>query len=406
MKGENFNGNNFAINALEAGAKYAIIDDESIPKANSAYLDRLILVENSLKLLQELANFHRKQFSIPILAITGTNGKTTTKELVSIVLSKKYSLFATKGNFNNHIGVPLTILGLNDTHEFAIIEMGASAPTEIKTLCEIVEPTYGIITNVGKAHLQGFGSFEGVVSTKGELYDYLANNSGRVFYNIKDNNILSMLAGREIERIPYGDTAIIHKLGDSIYLELAISTGEIVKTNLVGDYNINNVLAAMAVASFFGMSNEDIIEAISLYAPVNNRSQLFEGHENKIVIDAYNANPTSMLASVSNFVSIKVDNKVMVLGDMRELGNDSLVEHKKTLELIDFDDFKCVYLVGAEFTKAVIELDLLRISNLATFADSDKLYDFLREYPLKDSFILVKGSRGIKLERIFDLIKF
>lgn len=410
LKGENFDGSRFAAAAIDKGACYAVISDRDVFSELSSqpeYADKVILVDDTLKALQQLAAFHRARFSIPVIGVTGTNGKTTTKELLTAVLSKKYNVLSTQGNLNNHIGVPLTLLRLRPEHEMAVVEMGASAPGEIADSCSMVKPGYGIVTNVGKAHLAGFGSFDGVKRTKGELYDAVKACGGTVFYNADDRDLVGMLAERDMLGVGYGkDSArIIRREDGSPYLSLLLQDGDEVDTRLVGDYNMNNVLAAVAIGKFFHVPEKDIYAAISAYVPSNNRSQFYQGASNRIVIDAYNANPTSMAASVENFARLKGERKVLILGDMRELGKDSIDEHKKILLSLNVKDYFLCFFVGKEFIGASAALGVDSDPKMLFFEDSDQLASFLKVNPLRNTYILVKGSRGIRLEKVFDLIE-
>ncbi len=410
LKGDRFNASSFVPDALEKGAGYALADTPELFPAGFAekHGDRIIIVDDALECLQELARFHRRQFDIPVLAVTGTNGKTTTKELLNAVLSRKYNVLATFGNLNNHIGVPLTLLSIRKEHDFAIVEMGASSKGEIAFSCGLAEPTCGIITNVGVAHLQGFGSFDGVVSAKGELYDYLKEHGGTVYYNSDDAVLQGMLESREMLGVAYGmkaDSAEIIRRKSSPFMEIMLGNGDEIRTSLVGDYNINNVLAAVSVGISFGVSTSDIYGAIGDYVPSNGRSQFAEGLTNRIVIDAYNANPSSMAASLRNFFSLEGDNRILILGDMLELGDQSLEEHEKILSMIDPD--KCVqcYLVGKEFGKAALESGFSKDGKVRLFSDSSALAGFLEENRPENALILIKGSNGVRLDKIFDLVK-
>ena len=403
LKGENFDGNLFAQATLDDGCSYAIVDNENIAKQD----DRLILVENVLLTLQKLATYHRQELNIPIIAITGTNGKTTTKEILSVVLSKKFNLQSTKGNFNNHIGVPLTLLSITEKHNFAVVEMGANHKGEIKELCEIARPNYGIITNIGKAHLEGFGSFGGVINTKNELYDYLKNNNGIIFQN-GDNEILNTILG-EYSSIKYGKTDDYFCHGEVfannpfleiMYVSNTASNDDFVeeiyvKTKLIGAYNFENILAAVCVGRYFDISNNNISRAIENYSPTNNRSQYIKTKNNAIILDAYNANPSSMKEAIENFSLLDEANKILILGDMLELGKYSTEEHTKIIEKVKTLSFEKVYFVGKEFSSILQE---------NTYKNMNELYSFLKENPLRHKNILVKGSRGIKLEGIVELL--
>lgn len=406
LRGENSNGAVYASSALDKGASCAVIDDREIYDVLAgSYGDRVILSRDALEELQSLAAFRRKQLGIPVLAITGTNGKTTTKELVKSVLSVKYKVCATEGNLNNHIGVPLTLLGIGNDAEFAIVEMGASAPGEISSLCRIALPDYGIITNVGKAHLAGFGSFENVVAAKGELYDFIGRNGGKLFYNSSDDVLVKMLSDRDMLGISYSSDGVSVIRDDDPYLKLILPDGDQVNTRLVGSYNLNNVVAAVSIGDFFGIGRGDAIDAVSSYVPSNNRSQFVQGVSNRIVVDAYNANPTSMNASLRNFESLRGDRKVLILGDMKELGADSLAEHAGILSSISPSDYTVCFFVGEEFRKAAEKLGVQSDTRMLFFDTSDDLKVFLERNPLKDVYILVKGSRSMRLEKVLDVIE-
>ncbi len=394
LKGTSFNGNHFAAQALKAGSSYAIVDE-----AEAVIDSRCLLVNNVLETLQALARHHRSVRGIPVIGITGTNGKTTTKELMAAILSKRYHLLYTQGNLNNHIGVPLTLLRLTDTHQLAVIEMGANHPGEIKELCQIADPDYGLITNVGMAHLEGFGSFEGVLKTKGELYDYLREKGGRIFIN-RENPYLESIA-RDIEHIPYA-TAPGHPLwGEALscspFLKLRwfkhySDQGHEAQTHLIGSYNLENVVAAICVGQHFEVSDQAIIEALEQYIPSNNRSQFHKTEINNLIIDAYNANPTSMTAALKNFKEYEAPRKALILGGMKELGTISNEEHKRLAYHIAEANFDRVFLIGEEFKEANSDYPL--------FTDADHFIDYLREQPLEGYTILIKGSRGNHLESI------
>lgn len=397
LKGENFNANDFALDALEKGCSYAVIDQE-IPGIN----DRCILVDDVLFALQNLAKLHRATLKIPFIGITGTNGKTTTKELIGSVLSQKYRVIATKGNLNNHIGVPLTILSVNDNTDIAIVEMGANHPGEIADLCEIADPDFGLITNIGKAHLEGFGSFEGVVKTKMELYSYLRNKGGKVFVNA-DNPLLKELS-EGMQTITYGtsekDYLTSRVVKGNPFLEMDFWTGsqwKSVMSNLVGVYNFENAEAACCVGKFFEVEDENIVKAIEEYKPSNNRSQIINSGKNCIIMDAYNANPTSMKAALTNFFESNLPEKALILGDMRELGTATIEEHQKILDLIAANGIKFVILVGPVF---------LNLSGKAyhCFETSEKAAEWLKKNPIEGKNILIKGSRGIRLEKVLELL--
>ncbi len=419
LRGETFNGNDFALSALEKGAAYAVVDEPQVEKEDTG---RIILVEDVLVALQQMARHHRKQFRIPVLALTGTNGKTTTKELVAACLRTKYNVVATEGNLNNHIGVPLTLLRLGADTQAAVIEMGASNPGEIDTLVKIVCPSFGLITNVGKAHLQGFGSLEGVMATKGELYDDLAGHRKIAFVNVDNPLLVRMASQRErLQTVPYGiqnDGARIIVGDGNPFLKMEIpnpcfeaveKNGEpqwlTVNTNLIGAYNADNVLAALCVASYMDVPAADAIAAIEAYEPSNKRSQLMQTGNNTLVVDAYNANPTSMAASIENFASLKLPSKVLVLGDMLELGEDSLLEHRNILLLAKEKGIEKLFLVGGEFASACTSLgDELSGMQIDLSEDSLLLRHKFEGKPISGCSVLIKGSRGKRLERILDVL--
>ena len=394
IKGENFDGNSFSENALNAGASHVIVDNPSFFNSKLS----MTLVEDSVKFLQELANHHRKQFSIPVIGITGSNGKTTTKELICEVLSKNYNVLATKGNLNNHLGVPFTLLRLTKDHEIAIIEMGANKFKDIEELCAIAEPNFGIITNIGKAHLEGFLNFEGVIRTKKELYTAVEKNNGKLFIN-SDDAILLANSPKTTEFISYGttDSALISgELTDlSPFVEMKWKTGQysspILHTQMVGKYNFYNYLAAAAFGVEFGVEPEKISEAIQEYTPTNNRSQVKKTASNTLILDCYNANPTSMKSALESFAMIETEAKYFVIGDMKELGADSREEHAKIIELIEELNLKG-FTVGTEFSQFNSECVL------SNFSTNKAMKNHLIESPIKNNLILLKGSRSIGLE--------
>lgn len=393
LKGEHFDGNDFALNVAEEGiAACVIADRKDLPQH-----ERLFVVEDSLKALQELANYHRKQLDTPIISITGTNGKTTTKELVSAVLAKKYNILFTQGNFNNQLGVPLTLLRIKQDTELAVVEMGASHPGDINELTGIGEPNYGMITNIGRAHLRDFGGYEGVIKTKNEMYQYIAAHKGLLFVN-KDNELLMDLS-KSINKVTYGtsnDADIQGKLlSANPYLSVEWN-GKKIDTQLVGDYNFENVMAAICIGTYFNVAANDIVEALSSYRPTNNRSQVIETARNRVVMDAYNANPTSMSHSIKNFRNICKSDNLLILGDMRELGNESEQEHKNILELLKELRFENVYLVGEEFQRVA------KNSKFSTFINVEELAQYLQQHPVSGRDILVKGSNSIHLNKIID----
>ncbi len=397
--GEKYNGNEFASEALEKGASWAVIDDPAFES------DRTILVDDCLAELQKLASWHRKQLGVPVLAITGTNGKTTTKELAAAVLSRKFRVHYTKGNLNNHIGVPLTILSAPAGTEMMIIEMGANHGGEIRALTRMAGPGYGIITNIGTAHIEGFGSYEGVVRAKCELYEYLREVNGVAIYD-DDNPLLTEKIYKLVNRaVPYSDPTgtdlVVEALDTDLNLKLKVSyQNKIwqVSTDLFGNYNLVNIKAAMATGLFFGVEIEDVIDAISSYRPGNNRSQVRETGRNTVICDSYNANPVSMRMALNSFKRLEADVKTVILGDMLELGDTSREEHEKILGYLTAAGFSNVLLVGGEFAKLAAE------TGFRSFAGTDQLKEFLERNPLTGHYILVKGSRGIALEKIYDLL--
>lgn len=396
LKGERFDGNQYAAKALEAGAAYAIIDN---PKYLSG--DRMILVDNVLDCLQQLAHRHRKALGIPVIGITGTNGKTTTKELLASVLATKFNVLATEGNLNNQIGVPLTLLRMNPYHEIAVVEMGASHPGDIDELVHIVAPNYGLITNVGCAHLEGFGSFEGVLHTKGELYDYLRHTNGKIFINQENKDLMGIAHG--LEQITYGQHegafAVGHVVESNPFLTFDWKQQgkiHVVETHLVGAYNIDNVLAAVAVGRYFKIPAERISRAIAAYEPTNNRSQYKKTERNALIIDAYNANPTSMKAALDNFASLPVHPKAVVLGDMLELGKTSDELHGGIVRQLQAEAFDKVYLCGQHFARTA--------DSFPSFTTTEELIAALRQDKLEGYHILIKGSHSMGLENVVELL--
>ena len=396
LKGDKFDGNQYAGKALASGCVYAVIDNPDY------YIgERTILVDNVLKTLQQLAHHHRKVLGLPIIGITGTNGKTTTKELLAAVLSTKFNLLYTEGNFNNHIGVPLTLLRLTHDHEMAVIEMGASHPGDIKELVDIVHPNYGIITNVGRAHLEGFGSFEGVIRTNGELYDYIRRSKGKIFIK-KENEYLQSIA-KGIEQITYGNGDDAFASGQVVSCDPFLvfnwkQQGKLhtVETHMIGSYNLDNVLAAVAVGRFFKIPAERISRAIAAYEPTNNRSQFKKTENNELIIDAYNANPSSMKVALDNFITMPVQPKAIILGDMRELGPTSDELHAEVVEQIKKGQFDKVFLCGEHFSKVGKEF--------SPFATTEAMVEELRKQPLKGYHILIKGSHSMGLEKLADIL--
>ena len=414
LKGENFDGNEYAMKALEAGAAYAVVNKDSA--VASVDDPRLVKVDDTLKTLQDLARWHRSMTIVDgkpliVIALTGTNGKTTTKELIREVLSVKYNVTATEGNLNNSIGVPLTLLKINKDTQLAVVEMGASHPGDIKELVDIALPNYGLITNVGKAHLLGFGSFEGVMNTKGELYDYLRRTSDKVFINVDNPHLCQMASERNLQSDPERPYSLLLPYGldyqggvvlfsDEKHPFLRILCGGLlINTNLVGSYNADNVMAAIAVGVHFGISFEDAVKAIEAYVPSNNRSQMTKTERNTLIVDAYNANPTSMAAALENFSNVSAANKVAMLGDMLELGDESLNEHKSVITSALGRGLTCVYFVGDEFGKAAAEMSL-DAENAKFFKTSADLASYLATDPLSDATVLIKGSRGTRMEKV------
>lgn len=392
LKGENFDGNTYAHKAIEAGAMLAIIDNPAFQN------EKTFLTENVLQALQTLARHHRRQFNIPIIGITGSNGKTTTKELLNVVLSKKYNTLATIGNLNNHIGVPLTLLRINHTTEIAIIEMGANHVGEIGELSLIAEPNLGLITGIGKAHLGEFGGFEGVKQTKAELYSYLVQNHGTVFLNT-DLPVLEEMAQRKLVKnaITYGskpDNEYIFKFIDANPNVCFSYENYTIHSQLVGSYNYHNLITAFALGKYFKVPENDIADALEQYQSTNNRSQIIHWQGNTIIMDAYNANPTSMLAALENFEKMNAETKVAILGDMLELGEYSAEEHQMIADKVAAIQPTYSCLVGNEFAK--IHLN----QNIHLAADYNSAAEWLRSLPLKNALLLIKGSRGIKLEKV------
>jgi UDP-N-acetylmuramoyl-tripeptide--D-alanyl-D-alanine ligase len=395
LKGPNFNGNLFALAALEAGASYAIVD-EAIPNSE-AIQDRIIVVDDVLTTLQSLAKYHRQQFTIPFLAITGSNGKTTTKELVFVVLASHFKTYTTQGNLNNHIGVPLTILSIPKDAEIAVIEMGANHQKEIESYCSYTLPTHGMITNCGKAHLEGFGGVEGVKKGKGELYDFLRANNGTVFL-MEDYDYLQQMAAGISHLIGYGQNNGQIQ-GDAIdqdgMLKVEMKKGiaiESIQTHLVGNYNLPNVLAAVTIGQFFKVPNDKIKAAIENYNPTNSRSQLLTWKNNEVILDAYNANPSSMKLAVENFAKLNKENKIVCVGGMRELGKDTLKEHQILIDQLKQNQWKQVILVGSEFktcTHSYLYFDTVLEAKT-----------WLQAQQYTGHALLIKGSRGIQMEQL------
>lgn len=415
LKGENFDGNAYALKALESGAAWAVINDDALPDADNP---RLIRVPDPYIAMRDIAAFHRNHAlgdrHLPVIGLTGTNGKTTTKELINAVLSRKYNVCATQGNLNNDIGVPLSILKIRPDTQIAVIEMGANHPDDIAKLVKISQPDYGLITNVGKAHLLGFGSFEGVKSAKGELYKWLGSHEGSVIFLNEDDADLRDMASRQPCHcygygIRYQDAEILPTTAENPFLAIRLNGTEI-QTRLIGAYNATNVLAALAIGQYFGVSFEDAVVAIEAYTPSNNRSQMMRTESNTLIVDAYNANPSSMGAALDNFAAIDAEDKIAMLGDMRELGEDSMKEHiaivSKLADLVMTRRIGTVFLVGDEFNNALAEfskknLTLMTMAGPSFFycRTSEDLATHLKDNPVCGATVLIKGSRGIQMEK-------
>jgi len=393
LKGDNFNGNNFAAKALELGANYSIVDDE--PEEQNKHI---IKVEDGLDTLQKLAAYHRKYLNLPILSITGSNGKTTTKELIREVLSKKYKTVSTKGNLNNHIGVPLTLLSMNKETEFGIVEMGANHQGEITSLCKIAQPDYGYITNFGKAHLEGFGGVEGVIKGKSELYNYLIKNNKTIFINYDDEIQVEKSEGTDIISFSEGKNAT-HQI---TFLKadpfVKINTEDtLINSQLIGTYNAKNIAAAICIGKYFKIPAKAIKEAIESYQPTNNRSQIINQNSNQIILDAYNANPTSMKAALENLEAIPAKNKIAILGDMFEVGDTSAEEHQTIIDLLEKLEFSNMMVCGKNFYQTLTQ-EVLKFENF------EDLKNYIQENNFKKATILIKGSRGMALERILEVL--
>ena len=397
LKGENHDANLFAKQALQNGASYAIVDKPDIPES-----DRYILVEDVLETLQQLALYHRKQFQIPVLAITGSNGKTTTKELLAAVLETKYNCLYTKGNLNNHIGLPLTILRLNHSHQIACIEMGANHIGEIEKLCQIAQPTYGLITNIGSAHLEGFGSLDGVISAKTELYRFVGQQQGKIFINSDDPLLLNHKS--DLQYVSYGIQSEADYHGKIFnqhpFIELSCRencTTYDIRSKLTGIYNAYNIMAAVCVGRYFGVPVDEIQNAVLSYVPQNNRSQIITTKNNHIILDAYNANPSSMTPALNNFMQYPGNPKICILGDMLELGSYSYEEHAKIRDLVSQAGFEMVMFIGQHFMEVRKEAP-----NLLFLPDTHTAKQWLSENKTVGNTILIKGSRKIQLERLTD----
>jgi UDP-N-acetylmuramoyl-tripeptide--D-alanyl-D-alanine ligase len=400
LKGQNFNGNSFAYKALEQGAKYVITDEIEFSKH-----DNCILVDDALSYLQQLANYHRKKFNIPVIGITGSNGKTTTKELINEVLNKKYRTLCTIGNLNNHIGVPMTLLNLNNTHEIAIIEMGANKLKDIHELCQIAEPTHGIITNIGKAHLEGFIDFNGVLKTKKELYDSIKKNKGVLFYN-QDDEVLTSILPTNTNNISFSNkfqgtiNGTLEKMDPFVNMswEKEGYKSPICKTQMIGKYNYYNFLAAICIGNYFNVSEEDINNAISNYSPINNRSQTYKTKTNTLILDAYNANPSSMKNALESFKEIENKHKICILGDMFELGNEAPKEHQIVIETCVTNNLHAIFIGEnyASFSR--------KYTNYTFYKTKNDFINNLQKYPITNSLLLLKASRGIGLESIIEYL--
>ena len=387
LKGEKFNGNKFAEKAIKDGCSFAVVDEKEF-----ATNDKFILVDDVLGTLQNLAKHHRTLLNIPIIGITGTNGKTTSKELINAVLSSEKCCYATKGNFNNHIGVPLSILEITSSHEIAIIEMGANHIGEIAFLCNISQPIFGVITNIGKAHLEGFGSFESVIKAKSELYNYIQKNNGNVFVN-NEAELLIELADN-IRKTTYGKNGDYKGSIASNTPFVSVQFGEnSIISNLIGDYQFYNIMLAISVGKYFEITDKNIKKAIESYTPKNNRSEIIKTKSNTIILDAYNANPSSMTAMLHSFAKQNYENKLCILGDMLEMGNTSLQEHKAIIDLANELKLECIF-IGTEFAQV----------HKQVYNSTDKFSEFLKEKPIKNKTILLKGSRGITLEKLVKLL--
>ncbi len=397
LKGPNFNGNQFAQQALEAGAAYAIIDEQAFEIAG-----KTILVDDVLTALQQLAHYHRQQFNIPLIAITGSNGKTTTKELIHVVLSAKYKVYTTEGNLNNHIGIPLTLLKIRSDAEMAVVEMGANHLHEIEGYCKVAAPTHGLITNCGKAHLEGFGSLEGVRKGKGELFDYLRTRKDATAFIMKDYDYLADMSKGITSIITYGTrdalvTGNAATTGELLSVEVLVEGNKMhIATQLVGDYNLPNVLAAVALGHAFDVSADQIKRAIENYKPSNSRSQLVEKGSNKIILDAYNANPSSMKLAIENLANIKADKKILMIGAMAEMGDETAIEHEALVHQIKKSSWQQVVLVGKPF--------LAYSEDLVYFENSADAAAWAREQHFENAYILIKGSRSSQMEKILTAI--
>jgi UDP-N-acetylmuramoyl-tripeptide--D-alanyl-D-alanine ligase len=396
LTGDNFDGNKFAADALSSGAKYAVVDNPEVVKD-----ERYLLVTDVLTALQDVARYHRQKLNIPIFGLTGSNGKTTTKELIREVLSTKFNVIATEGNLNNHIGVPLTILRITSDTEVAVIEMGANHIGEIATLCEIAQPTHGLITNIGKAHLEGFGNYEGVIRAKSELYHYLIQHDGLLFIN-SDDPLLKNMSKRIKDPLFYnnpGDFYACQLLSANPYVDFNSEAGEKVSTSLIGTYNFKNIAAALCVGKYFKVDENIANKAIADYVPKNNRSQIITTEKNQIILDAYNANPVSMKAALENLAAMEHPNKVVILGDMFELGDDTELEHKNIINQVVQMELSSALLCGKASSKASASS-----SSIASFGTKDELIEYLKSKPITGALILIKASRGMGLETLVEYL--
>lgn len=387
LKGDNFNGNKFAKEALKKGALFSIVDEKEY-QTN----EKIILVDNVLETLQKLATYHRNKLNVPILSLTGSNGKTTTKELINAVLSKKYKTTATKGNLNNHIGVPLTLLSITDKTEFGIVEMGANHLKEIEFLCEITEPNYGYITNFGKAHLEGFGNKQGVIKGKSELYDFLRKTNGKTFIN--SNDTIQMEQSEGVHSIPFENS--LQFIDANPFVKLSFKNIEI-DSQLIGNYNYNNITAAITIGNYFGIDKFKIKNAIENYTPTNNRSQIIEKENTTVILDAYNANPSSMKVSLENFESLSDTSKIVILGDMFELGGFAKEEHQSIADLTEKMNLNSIYLIGENFYKTDTE-------KAEKYRNYDDFIKTINSSKFKNTTVLIKGSRGMALEKTLDFL--
>jgi UDP-N-acetylmuramoyl-tripeptide--D-alanyl-D-alanine ligase len=396
LRGDKFDANQFAEEAILKGAAAAVIDNPLYKKD-----ERYVVVPNALEALQQLARYHRDQLNIPVIGLTGSNGKTTSKELVNAVLSKKYKTLATRGNLNNHIGVPLTVLSIDRSVEIAIVEMGANHLGEIALLCSIANPTHGFITNIGKAHIGTFGGFENIVRGKSELFDHLLKTNGKVFIN-SQNPLLANMGKRFSDPVYYpakGDYYEASLVSADPMVIVKTEDGSEVPTNLIGGYNFENIAAALCIGKFFGVGAPDANRAVSAYTPSNMRSQVVKKNSNTIILDAYNANPSSMEAAIKNLAAMKMDKKVLILGDMFELEGEAAKEHQYIGKLIRDKGFENVYLCGSLFKSALHEIPKAKY-----FTRKDELIEELKQFPIVNATILVKASRGIGLETVVDYL--